>query len=137
MIGPPELPGFGDDALQQCVLGISKREPRGINRQAGVNVAFEPLQIGVAVALDIDHGQVGAFGNAQDPGVLGLVVSSDVDLEQRRAGDDVVVGHGDAGGINNEARAGAGAVDNDANLGIDKRPLRFNLDRRRLDPVQR
>jgi hypothetical protein len=129
-------PSLGDDAVQQGVLRIAEGKASDVDRQAGVDIALEPLEVGIAVALDVDHRQVGALGHAQDRGVLGFGVPPDEDFEQGRSGDDVVVGHGDAGRINNEARAEAGAVEDHADLGIDKRSLRFNLDRRRLDVFQ-
>jgi hypothetical protein len=57
----------------------------------------------------------------------------DVDLEQGGPGHNVIVGDGDTGGVNDEARAAPGGIADLTDLRIDEGPLGFDLDRRRLD----
>ena len=83
--------------------------------------------------VDVDERQVVALGHAEDRGVVALVeLAADVHLERRRAGDDVVVGDGEAVGADDEAAAEARPV-GEADLGIAERALGDDLDDGRLD----
>ncbi len=90
--------------------GSSSGIPRGEHVDAGLDLAVEPVEERVAVALDVDDREVGALGHAEHPRRLRLVRTGDEDLDGRGARDDVVVGDRDAGRIDDEPAAGAGVA---------------------------
>ena len=128
--------GLGDDAAGQRELGVAERVAGGVHVEPGLDVAVVPLEVRQVVgAVDVDQGQVVALRHAEDRGVVALVeLAADVHLERRRAGDDVVVGDGEAVGADDEAAAEARAV-GEADLGVAERALGDDLDDRRLDVV--
>lgn len=54
--------------------------------------------------VNVDHCEIGALRHAKDLGVPRPVLAVDVHLEERRAGDDMVVRHRDATRIDDEPR---------------------------------
>ena len=90
MSGPPELPGwmfascsitwsmFDDGEMSSAFAfdtmpfvsvnsGSSSGIPRGEHVDAGLDLAVEPVEERVAVALDVDDREVGALGHAEHP----------------------------------------------------------------------
>ena len=128
--------GLGDDALGEGELRVAEWEAGCVHVEAGADVVLVPLEVRLVVGrVDLDQGQVVALRDADHLGVVaGVGVATDVDLERRRAGDDVVVGDGVAIGGDEEAAA-ARTLGVRADLGIAQRPLGDDLDRSRLGVV--
>ena len=128
---------LGDDAAGQGELRIAQRVAGSVDVQSGAHGAAKPFEVRIASALDVNHRHVGAFRHAEDLGIARFAFAAHPDFEQCGAGHDVVVGHGVSFLVDDETGTPAGGVILDALLGIDKRPLRFDLDYRLLQVVQR
>ena len=50
--------GLGDDAICQREARVSHREACGVDLLADLNVTGDPVQVGEAVAVNVNHGQV-------------------------------------------------------------------------------
>jgi hypothetical protein len=123
----------GDDPARDRVVRVAKREPERPHLQVGLDGSLVPLEGGESLARDLDHREVRTLRDADDCRVVRLPV--DEHLERRGAGDDVVVGDGDAGRVDDEPRPAPGAVEDCPHLGVDERALRDDLDDCRLGGV--
>ena len=60
--------------------------------------------------IDVDHGKVRTFRYGNNTSISRLRFAANPDSEDGCAGDDMVIGHGNARLVNDEAGAGAGLV---------------------------
>ncbi len=128
---------LGDDAPRQGVLLVAEeREACRVDLHADVDRLLVPDQRGVAVAVNVDDGQVGAFGDAEDPSVARAIFPGHVHFEEGSPGDDVVVGHGDAFRIDDEAATLARRVEHLAEFRVDKAALSLDANGGVLDVFQ-
>ena len=118
--------GLGDDSLGKGELGIAEWIAGSLDAESGEDVAFVPVEIVIAVAVEIDHCEVIALGDSQDLCVDRLGCPSNVDVDQTGPAHDVAVGDGDPGGIDDEARTGATSFEL-AKVGCDKGAGRDDL----------
>ncbi len=116
-----------DDALGERELGIVERVARREDVDARLDVAVEPLEERVSVALDVDHREVRALGHAEHSRRLGLSRAVDEHLDRRGARDHVVVRDRDARRVDDEPAARAG-VARLPDLGVADRAVGLDAD---------
>ena len=118
---------FGDDAARQGVFRIAEGETGDVDFRPDIDRPVIPGEVGIVFAVNVDHGQVRTFRDAEDAGIARLSFAADPDLQEGRAGDDVVVGDGNAGGVDDEAGTATGGVQLQAFGRIDEAALSFDL----------
>ena len=128
-----------DDAAGEGVVDlvdrvrVAGRVTGGVDLEPGGHLAVEVRQRRVAVAVELDHREVGTFADAEDLGVDGFVLTGHRDLQQRSAGDDVVVRDDDSVVGDDRPTADTGGVALFADLGVDERSFGQDLDDGLLD----
>jgi hypothetical protein len=127
--------GLGDHTAGQRVLRVAEREAGDVDLGAGLVGLGGPFEEGQVATVDLDDGEVGTLGDTEHPGVARLVLAVHRDLQQAGAGDDVVVGDGDARRVDDETRAAAGTFDG-AELRVDERADGLDLDDRAADVLE-
>ena len=85
--------GLGDDPRYQRELGLAQRVAGHKDGHADLDGALIEAQRWVALAGQVDDGQIGALAGAQDARVDGLGAPGNEHVQNARAGDYMVGGH--------------------------------------------
>ena len=130
----------GVDALETMprvmVKVGSPREPGRVDVGRRFDLAFSPSEERERVSGKLDDREVEALGRAEDLRVVRLVrVTPEPDIERASSHHNVVVGHGDAVGRDEETGAAAGRLVPTL-FGRDECADGFNLDSCGLDIVE-
>ncbi len=135
----PVGPSGADDASGQRVVRVldrllgRQRIAGCVHVQPSLDLLGAPLERGVAIAFQIDDGEVGALRHAEHAGVHGIRRPCDEHSEQAGSGDDVVVRHHGSVSVDDEAGSDASRTERREVGRVDEGSLRGDAHNRRLD----